>query len=154
MLFSCIGPTWSVVVCQYVKCCKYCTKWPQDLHQMPVTETRFLCASIWNINGLLWTVLFMLSFLIHSLLHFKSSSLILNPLHLYYSYSMNNSILIQHLEKVCLCMHTFWKAISFVSPCTLQVPSKKEKLKKSWKRQYSLSTFQTEKFFNISDTFN
>lgn len=157
MFFNCIGSTWSTVVWQYVKCCRYCPMWLQDLQQMPVTATSFLCASIWNINGLLTrTVLFMLSFFLHSLSHCKSSPLILNPLHLNYSYSMNNSILIQHLAK-CVCVCSLFER---QPPLYLLVPFrchlKKNKAKKAGREKGSIRFlfFKLRIFFIISDKFD
>lgn len=167
MLLNCTGSTWSAIIYQYVKYYRYCSMWPHDLWQMPNNDSHqfSLCPLIWHLNELLRrTILCMLRFFIRSLLHFRSSPLILNPVHINYSYSMNNSIL-KHLEKVGLCMHAFWKATPSSNLLTLfRYHLKKKKLKNGRMKnreerrqnksyQYPFSSFQTVKIFNISDKF-
>lgn len=121
MLLKCTGSIWSAIICQYVKYYRYCSMWLHDLWQMPKNDSHQfpLCPLIWHLNGLLRrTVLCILGFFICSQLNFRSFLLILNFLHLNYIYSMNNSILKQ-LEKVCLCMHAFWKATTSSNLLTL-----------------------------------
>lgn len=132
MLSNCTGSTGSAIICQYAKYYRYCSMWLHNLWQMPNNDRHqfSLCPLIGYLNELLRrTILCMLGFSICSPLHFRSCPLILNPPHLNYSYSMNNSIL-KHLEKVCLCMHAFWMATTSSNLTLFRYHLKKNKSRK------------------------
>lgn len=161
MLSSCIGSTWSAMVWQCVKCCRYCSMWLQDLWQMPDDDShQFSACSDMNRQWLAEKdCLVHVGFFIHSPLHFRSSPLILNPLHLNYSYSMNKSILKQHLEKVCPCVCILFERkppFYLLAPFSYHLKKKVKEIMKirKGKRQYPLSTLQMEKCFNISEKFD
>lgn len=105
--------------------CSRCQWQPPDFCVLP-NEISMAC---WE--GLSYVRLF-----IHSLLHCKSSPLILNPQHLNYSCSMNKSILMQHLAPKCVCVCALFERqppLYLLAPFRYHLKKKKKKLKKWWK---------------------
>lgn len=143
------GSMWSAAGTAQCDCriCSRCQWQPPVFCVLPY-ETLMAC---WQgLSCLCWV------FFLHSLSHCKSSPLILNPLHLNYSYSMNNSILIQHLAK-CVCVCSLFER---QPPLYLLVPFrchlKKNKAKKAGREKGSICFlfFKLRIFFIISDKFD